>query len=110
MPLIILGLILVAVLLIPMTAQAYVNGKPVTINVINIGDFNCVLRSDAASAWLDMKRDALSDGVVLKPKGPNSAFRSHEQQAEMEQERPGFAAPLDHSPHQAGYAVDVDLT
>lgn len=113
MPFIILALGILAVgaiFLIPRTAQGFVGGKPVTLQVASIGDFNDVLRIDAANAWNRMKADADAEGVTLQPKGPNSAFRTHDQQVEMLQQRPGFAAQVDHSPHQAGIAVDVDLT
>jgi len=110
MPLLILVILVGAILLIPKTAEGFVRGQAVTLQVESIEDFGCVLRSDAARAWNEMKSDAAAEGVTLTPKGPNSAFRTHEQQETMLAERPDYAAQVDHSPHQAGIAVDVDLT
>lgn len=111
LPLIILGAALVAfVLLMPQTALGYFNGVATQIQVSSIGG-GCVLQKDAAASFLQMQSDASAgDGVDLHPKGPNSAFRTHDVQAEMIEERPAFAAALDHSPHQEGIAVDFDLT
>lgn len=110
MPFILIAIILGVALLMPTVVLGYVGGKPVNIQVKSIGAYGCCLRTDAADAWLRMKSDALSDGVVLNPKGPNSAFRTMEQQEDMTMERAAFAAAAGHSPHQEGIAVDVDLT
>lgn len=93
------------------TVIGYIHGQETPFQAAGIGDYGCLLRADAASAWLKMKAQAIAQGGVnLRPKGSRSAFRTHDQQADMVTERPDFAAAIDFSPHQAGIAVDVDLT
>lgn len=92
---------------VPVTMTGYKAGSPYDLACLSIGDYGCVLEANAAKAWLAMKGDAGLDGVTLSPEGPNSAFRTHEQQEAMVAARPDFAAQLDHSPHQQGIAVDI---
>lgn len=110
MPLLLMAAILAFIMLTPTVVLGFVGGVGKPLRALPIGDFGCVLEEHAAEAWLQMVASAAEDGVILKPKGPLSAFRTHEQQGEMVAELPTFAAAVDHSPHQAGIAVDVDLT
>lgn len=110
LPVIILfGVSLLVIIIMPKTAMAYFNGVASPITLKGIGD-GCFLAPDAAAAYLRMQTAAASDGVALKPKGPNSAFRTHAQQVAMAAQYPQNAAEVDHSAHQQGSACDFDLT
>jgi LysM repeat protein len=70
------------------------------------------LRADAAQAWNAMRDEALRlYGVELQPGGPQSAYRTDDQQAELyDLYLSGQGAPADppgSSSHQLGLAVDV---
>jgi D-alanyl-D-alanine dipeptidase len=92
---------------VPIVLTGYKAGAPFELSCLSIGDFGCYLEANAAKAWLAMQGDANLDGVTLIPEGPNSAFRTHEQQEAMISAYPQNAAELDHSPHQQGIAVDI---
>lgn len=88
-------------------ALAYVNGKPVEIELGEIGG-GLFLRADVAKAYNAMVRAAANDGVVVKPSGPRSAFRTPEMQASLDKETPALAAAVGYSAHQEGRAVDLE--
>src|SRR6476661_7679226 len=100
------------VMLQPKTATGYVNGEAVTLVVASIGG-GLYLRADAATAFIAMRAACLAEcGKTLTPSGPNSAFRSPEQQLSLvgtlgSYAGDGLAAAVGHSPHQAGIAVDL---
>lgn len=88
-------------------ADAYVNGQRTPINVASVGNGK-VMRSDAAAAFNNMRREALRDGVTL---GARSAFRTNAEQAELyrryQNGTGNLAAPPGYSNHQGGISVDV---
>lgn len=87
----------------------YVKGSPSTFPVESVGNGQ-VLRSDAAQAFLAMKRDAQRAGIALTA---TSGFRTNEQQQKLYdgymQNLPGFnmAAKPGYSNHQSGISVDI---
>ncbi len=90
-------------------ALAYVGGKPVAIELTDIGD-GFRLRNDAAQAFLAMRTRAAYDGRKLYV---NSAFRTMEEQEELhsryEDGTGNLAAKPGFSNHQGGIAVDIDV-
>ena len=96
----------------PKSAQGYVNGEPVTLIVASIGS-GLYLRADAAAAFLAMRAACFTSiQKNVSPSGPNSAFRTPEQQAFLVNElgaysETGLAAAVGRSPHQAGIAIDL---
>lgn len=88
-------------------ADAYVNGRRTSINVAPVGN-NQVMRTDAASAFNQMRRDALTDGVTLTAR---SGFRTNEEQATLYRKylngTGNKAAKPGYSNHQGGISVDV---
>lgn len=115
MPLVWLLVIAGGILLVmaqPTLDTAYVNGVATQIVTASIGD-GCRLRADAAAAFLALKGACFAEtGKDLKPSGPNSAFRTPQQQAalldsEGSYSAGGLAAAVNKSPHQAGIAIDL---
>lgn len=98
-----------AVLLGARKAQAYVRGKPVDVDLEEIGD-GFLLRADAAEAFRKMRAAAGLGGITFKV---NSAFRSMEEQAALyEKFKDGtghLAARPGYSNHQGGTAVDISV-
>lgn len=92
-------------------ATAYVNGMPQEIQISSIGN-GLFLRSDAAHAWLLMREAAEKENIFIVVDGPNAAFRTSTQQAQVLAERGsygsgGYAAKIGFSPHQRGDAIDI---
>lgn len=93
--------------------DGYVNGQLASFEVVGIGD-GARLRPDAAAAWLSMLAAAARDGVTLKHAGPRAGFRTSAEQALLVEElgaygAGGLAAAVNHSPHQAGYCLDIPV-
>lgn len=70
------------------------------------------LRKDAATAWMDMRTQALERGVDIHPLGGASAYRTFAQQVELRRYwerrgKPGNAAVPGTSNHGWGLAVDA---
>lgn len=88
-------------------ADAYVNGRRTTINVAPVGNGE-VMRSDAAAAFNNMRREAVRDGITISAR---SGFRTNDEQAELYRRyRNGtgnLAARPGYSNHQGGISVDV---
>lgn len=109
-----------AVMLGSKKALAYVRGKPVHISIAPlltraVDGSTVYLREDAAKAWNLLSRAAANDGLAPKPSGKRAAFRTMEQQAELigelgsyRDDPDGLAARAGYSPHQSGYALDID--
>lgn len=89
------------------TATGYSKGQQIQVELAPIGG-GLYLRTDVAQAFLRMKAAAAADEVELKPSGPRSAFRTTEQQLSLQIDRASFAAPVNHSNHQAGTCVDLE--
>lgn len=91
--------------------KGYLNGKPIDVRIKPIGGGQ-YLEESAAGAWLAMVAAAKAAGLDLHSSGPDSAFRSPEQQTSLLGSRGaygagGFAAQVGYSPHQTGKAIDV---
>lgn len=89
--------------------QAYRNGKPIAVELVQIDDKGHMLARPAAEAFTRMRSAAASDGHAIVVE---SAFRTMDQQAAVwlaykNGERTDVAAPPGYSNHQAGEAVDV---
>lgn len=87
------------------TVVTYLRGQAVTLELHPIGG-GFFLAAAAAEAFRRMSAAASAAGASLVV---NSAWRSNEDQARMVAERPGYAAPVGYSNHEAGRAVDLDL-
>jgi LAS superfamily LD-carboxypeptidase LdcB len=90
-------------------AYAYVGGKPVEIDLVDIGG-GFKLARPAANAFIVMRAAAAKDGIVIKV---NSAFRSMEEQTSLwnayQAGTGNLAARPGYSNHQNGIAVDIDV-
>lgn len=90
--------------------QAWRNGKPVDVELVQVDDQGHLLEKTAARQFTLMRAHAARDGVSLIVE---SAFRTMEQQtllwtAYVAGERVDVAAAPGYSNHQSG--IDVDLT
>jgi len=95
------------------TVTAYKDGLPFQIEVKGIGN-GATLRVDAADAFASMALNCeIETGQKLEASGPRAGFRTQEQQAALIAEEGsysagGLAAAVGKSPHQQGYAVDLN--
>lgn len=113
MPLLFIALgIGVLIVITKRTVEGYVGGQLVRFTVTDIGG-GIRLRDDAASAWARMVAAAADDDVHISATGKLSGFRTAEEQESLRASRGayedgGYAARVGFSPHQGGYALDVD--
>lgn len=89
--------------------QAWRNGKPVDVQLVQVDDQGHLLEANAAGEFIRMRSAAAAAGVALII---TSAFRTMEQQTALwvaykNGERVDVAAAPGYSNHQSG--VDVDL-
>jgi LAS superfamily LD-carboxypeptidase LdcB len=101
-----------------MAEQAYQRGKPISIELADIGNGH-KLEKYAAKAYLAMAAAALKNGI---PFVINSSFRSNEKQTSLyveyvkqlaafkrgERGKPSLVAPPGKSTHQSGLSVDIN--
>jgi hypothetical protein len=89
-------------------AIGYVQGRKVTIKVVDVDGFEVEERT--ASAFVSMAEAALDDGVELEL---TSGFRTHQRQTELYEEYLHESGPLAAKPgysnHQSGHAVDINV-
>lgn len=89
--------------------QAWKNGKPLDVELVQVDDRGHLLARPAAEAFARMRDAAATDGVSLVIE---SAFRSMEQQTALwvqwkRGERTDVVGTPGYSNHQAGEAVDL---
>lgn len=89
--------------------QAYKNGQPIDVTLVQIDDTGHLLETGAAADFARMREQAALDGVPMEVE---SAFRTMEQQtalwvAYQKGERTDVVAPPGYSNHQDGQAVDL---
>lgn len=64
------------------------------------------LRADAANAWIQLRAQALMEGVKF---GVVSAYRTYQRQVELKALKGKWAATPGHSNHGWGVALDLDI-
>ena len=89
--------------------EGYVQGVPVTLEVVNLGSTDksgspLALEKQAADAFMEMRADMAKAGLSLRL---NYAHRTMAQQTNLYKKNRKLASPPGLSTHQEGRAIDV---